>query len=80
MGVGVISKFSAILVESISVLISSHRIVARVVASVSTETLHISWDQEKQGIGVTVKQSWNLAPSTIQPSEVLIVGCGSANF
>jgi hypothetical protein len=32
------------------------------------------------GIGVTVKQSWNLAPSTIQPSEVLIVGCGSANF
>jgi hypothetical protein len=39
-----------------------------------TETLHISWDQEKRGIGVTVKQSWNLSPSTIQPSEVLIVG------
>jgi hypothetical protein len=37
-------------------------------------TLHICWDQEKGGIGVTVKQSWNLSPSTIQPSEVLIVG------
>jgi len=36
-------------------------------------TLHICWDQEKRGIG-TVKQSWNLSASTIQPSEVLIVG------
>src|ERR1700721_2122005 len=39
-------------------------------------TLHICWDQEKRGIGVTVKQSWNLSPSTIQPIEVL--NCGPA--
>lgn len=35
---------------------------------------------KRTGIGVTVMQSWNLSPSTIQPNDVLIVASGSANF